>query len=67
MNIKLLENGPIILDTKDLVSYTAENSSDEKTGPVFLCRCGQSSKKPFCDGAHKKAGFEAPSGELAIQ
>jgi CDGSH-type Zn-finger protein len=67
MNIKLLENGPIVLDTKDLVSYTAEGSSDEKTGPVFLCRCGQSSKKPFCDGAHKKAGFEASSGGLAIE
>jgi CDGSH-type Zn-finger protein len=67
VNIKLLENGPIVLDTKDLVSYTAGESSDDKTGPVFLCRCGQSSKKPFCDGAHKKAGFEASSGQLAIQ
>ena len=67
MNIKLLENGPIVLDTKDLVSYTAEGSSDERTGPVFLCRCGQSSKKPFCDGTHKKAEFEASSGGLVIQ
>ncbi|KER10319.1 MAG: iron-binding protein [[Candidatus Thermochlorobacteriaceae] bacterium GBChlB] len=24
---------------------------------VFLCRCGQSAKKPFCDGAHKTCGF----------
>ncbi len=27
---------------------------------VFLCRCGQSSKKPYCDGTHKAAGFKAP-------
>ena len=28
-------------------------------GPVFLCRCGHSSNKPFCDGTHRKAEFDA--------
>ena len=26
---------------------------------VSLCRCGQSSNKPFCDATHKTCGFDS--------
>lgn len=55
--IKLMKNGPVLLEG----TYTLESSKiGEVTSSkgIALCRCGGSSNKPFCDGTHKKIGFE---------
>jgi CDGSH-type Zn-finger protein len=36
-----------------------------KKPAIALCRCGHSQNRPFCDGSHRSAGFQA--GEKAPQ
>jgi CDGSH-type Zn-finger protein/uncharacterized Fe-S cluster protein YjdI len=37
----------------------ADGESVFRGNKMFLCRCGASRNKPFCDGSHKGAGFSA--------
>lgn len=64
MKVKIIENGPIMVDTPEPVSIATGDGSESHTGPLYLCRCGQSSRKPFCDGTHNKVGFEGPATEF---
>lgn len=54
--IKILINGPIMVSGSFCVigSDGAEKVKNEQT---FLCRCGASTNKPFCDGTHGKIKF----------
>ncbi len=53
---KVIANGP--LKVTGPVRIKGPNGKIiKKDEPVFLCRCGNSSNKPFCDGTHKRNGF----------
>jgi len=53
-----LLNGP--LQFKGPVELrSADQSGRAHMVSVSLCRCGESSQKPFCDGTHREVGFEA--------
>ena len=64
MKIKVVQNGPIVIDSSEPVAISTGASSESKPGPIYLCRCGQSANKPFCDGTHRKVKFEGPAAEL---
>ena len=65
--IRIIENGPIVVDTNREAEIAIGEAAERRRGPIFLCRCGQSANKPFCDGTHRKVGFEAGGAEVAIR
>jgi CDGSH-type Zn-finger protein/uncharacterized Fe-S cluster protein YjdI len=56
--VTTIKNGPLKLDgAHEIVSGTGRTL--DRCAQSFLCRCGHSAGKPYCDGTHKKIGFEA--------
>jgi CDGSH-type Zn-finger protein len=63
VKITALKNGPYKVEGSIDLFY--ENTKIDTSDPaVYLCRCGASSKKPFCDGTHSKVGFQAAAAAV---
>ena len=58
--IRIRQNGPYLVEGEDvtLVDWNGDPYEIAKR-PAALCRCGASTKKPFCDGTHSRIGFQA--------
>ncbi|MCH9815345.1 MAG: (4Fe-4S)-binding protein [Actinomycetia bacterium] len=58
VTIQPLPDGPYeILGLVDLLD--ADGEVVRSAQKLFLCRCGASKTKPYCDGSHKEIGFKA--------
>lgn len=60
VKITLKPNGPIMLSAEGEpfpVLHSATGEDIHPTKNVFLCRCGASGNKPYCDGSHVAAGY----------
>ena len=56
-----LNDGPIRIEGEfEILDPTGKPFDLAGRTVISLCRCGQSSNKPFCDGAHKRTGFCDP-------
>jgi CDGSH iron-sulfur domain-containing protein 3 len=53
----VVDNGPYIV-TGDFKMMDARGNEVRVTDPTYLCRCGHSKNKPFCDGMHKEMKFQ---------
>ena len=56
--VKRNKNGPLFLKGNFAI-VTPAGRVAWRGQKAALCRCGRSKNKPFCDNAHKAAGFEA--------
>ena len=52
VQIKILDNGPLRV-TGEVELIDAEGNLFPVKPAFSLCRCGLSSKRPYCDGTHK--------------
>ncbi len=67
ITIRMRPNGPMVIEGPGLAEGQVkifDHQGNLFTLPankpvIALCRCGQSARKPFCDGAHKNCGFIA--------
>jgi CDGSH-type Zn-finger protein len=59
VRIKTLKDGPY--EIKGVVELVDSKRNPFKLSEeaIYLCRCGQSATKPFCDGTHSKCGFKS--------
>ncbi|MDA0217163.1 MAG: CDGSH iron-sulfur domain-containing protein [Actinobacteria bacterium] len=58
VTMRVKPNGSIrVTGTVEFVD--GEGNVIESKSDFSLCRCGASKEKPFCDGSHRDAGFQA--------
>ena len=55
--VQVNKGGPYLVKGK-FVFVGSDGKEEIKEGSVALCRCGASNNKPFCDGVHRKIGFD---------
>ena len=56
LTLSLIKDGPITFRGRLKVRNAQGQECTKLRGA--LCRCGQSTNKPFCDGSHSRNGFK---------
>ena len=51
--IEVIESGPIKI-SGNIIIKDMKRGTEVSAREVWLCRCGKSDNKPFCDESHKK-------------
>jgi len=59
VRIKVLKDGPYEVKGAVQLVDMKRDAFTVSEDPIYLCRCGRSATKPFCDGTHKSVGFQS--------
>jgi CDGSH-type Zn-finger protein len=51
--VEVVEFGPLRI-SGNFILKDVKRGKEESPGEIWLCRCGKSNTKPYCDGSHKK-------------
>ena len=54
--ITALKDGPYKVENVPNLTLSSGAAGEAKAA-MFLCRCGHSANKPFCDGNHLRIGW----------
>ena len=58
--ITVNNNGPLKVEGEFTIHDMQGNAFDLAGRTIIsFCRCGHSENKPFCDGSHRKVGFQS--------
>lgn len=55
--VPLRDRHPVVSEHGEPLTWRSEEASEQRA-VYALCRCGESSRKPYCDGTHAKVGFD---------
>lgn len=55
--IEVIQGGPLMIEGNFIVVGSEEKNFGKK-GLAYFCRCGNTRNPPYCDGTHRKIGFD---------
>ncbi len=64
VRITVGKNGPYHVQGRVVLVDHEGNEIPYEGDELWLCRCGGSARKPFCDGTHRRIGFQ---GDLGVE
>jgi CDGSH-type Zn-finger protein len=56
---RIVWRSPVTTEEGEPIAWAQGDVLTDALEEYWLCRCGQSNNKPFCDSSHRRVGFEA--------